>query len=307
MAPVPRCVLLLVLGLAAACHPRPRPTAPTAPAVDPAYAHELRAWRAERLRKLTARDSWLALAGLFWLKPGASAMGSAPDSAVLWPSPAPARVGVVSLDTAGTVSFRPASGVRALLGAAPLAGPTVLRADHQRGGPDRVAVGQFSFVIIQRGGKLALRLYDNRSATRTGFRGIDHFTTRPALRIRARFQAHAKPRQVQVPTVINTTERATITGVLRFAVAGVACQLSPFSFPGSKDLFINFGDTTNARQSYGGGRFLSAKMPVDGVVVLDFNKAFNPPCAFTPYGTCPVPLAENRLPVGIRAGEKAYP
>ena len=260
-------------------------------------------WHRQRLERLTAPTGWLALAGLFWLKPGDNLLGGNTQNHMVWPAGAPRRVGNVTLQN-GKTRFLPAWTTRATCD-----GKSVSRLEGVTLRPDvdRVSLERFTFMVIERGGRLALRLWDSESPTRRKFRGIQTFPVSHKWRIRARFVAHATPREVEVPTVINTTEKGTVPGVVRFTMDGKEHQLSPLSFPKTSTLFFNFGDATNSKQTYGGGRFLSADAPdKDGVVILDFNRAYNPPCSFTPHGTCPVPLDENRLTLAVTAGEKKY-
>jgi uncharacterized protein (DUF1684 family) len=171
--------------------------------------------------------------------------------------------------------------------------------------PDRVRIGDFTLLVIERGGRLALRLYDRLAPTFTGFRGLEHFPLSPRHRICARFSPYPEPRTIAVGTAIGTSEQATIPGEVAFELDGAVRTLLPIAE--EDGLFFVFADATNGVTSYGGGRFLMAGPPdASGQVELDFNKAQNPPCAFTPYATCPRPPRENRLPIAIEAGEIAY-
>ena len=288
---------LVLLVLASGCRPPPRVIYSCGD-----LACQVSQWHKKRVSRLTAPTGWLALAGLFWLKPGDNLLGGNTQNHMVWPDGAPRRVGNVTLQ-GGKTRFLPSWTTRASCNGRPVSRMegVILRPDL-----DRVTMERFTFLVIERGGRLALRLYDSESPTRRKFRGIKTFPISKKWRVKARFVAFAKPREVEVSTVINTTEKGTVPGVLRFTMDGKQHQLSPLSFDGSSKLFINFADATSGTLTYGGGRFLSADAPRDGVVVLDFNRAYNPPCSFTPYGTCPVPLDENRLSLAVTAGEKAY-
>jgi len=289
--------VLALLVLSPGCRPPPRVIYSCAD-----LACKTAQWHKKRVDRLTAPTGWLALAGLFWLKPGDNLLGGNTQNHMVWPDGAPKRVGNVTLQ-GGKTRFLPSFSTRATCN-----GKAVSRMEGMvlRPDVDRVTLERFTFLVIERGGRLALRLYDSESPVRRKFRGIKVFPVSKKWRIRVRFVAHATPRKVQVSTVINTTEEGTIPGVVRFTKDGTEHQLSPLSFPGSDRLFFNFADATSGKQTYGGGRFLYADAPKEGVVLLDFNRAYNPPCSFTPYGTCPVPLDENRLSLAVTAGEKKY-
>ena len=288
-------LLLTAALLAAGCRPPPRVIYSCAD-----LTCKTDQWHRERVEKLAAPTGWLALAALYWLKPGDNLIGTNTQNHMAWPDGAPRRVGNVTLQN-GKTRFLPAWTTRATCNGKPV---SRMEGVPLRPDLDRVSMERFTFLVIERGGRLGLRLYDSEAPTRRGFKGIARFPVSERWRIRARYVPHAKPRQVEVSTVINTTEKGTIPGVVRFTMDGKEHQLSPLSFEGTSKLFFNFADATNSKQTYGGGRFLSADGPKDGVVVLDFNRAYNPPCSFTPYGTCPVPLDENRLTLAVTAGEK---
>jgi uncharacterized protein (DUF1684 family) len=157
--------------------------------------------------------------------------------------------------------------------------------------------------IIDRGGRLGVRVKDMRSEARRTFKGLKWYPVNPALRVSARFVPAAKPTTIEVPSIIGVTERMPSPGAAELEIGGKTLRLIPVLEAGESRLFFVFRDATSSRTTYGGGRFLYADPPRDGKIVLDFNQAYSPPCAFTPYATCPVPPAENRLPVSIEAGE----
>jgi uncharacterized protein (DUF1684 family) len=285
-------------------------SAAVAPAsrIDPAaHRAEVEEWRAGRLARLTAEGGFLSLVGLHWLSPGVSSFGSAADNTLVFPAGAPARMGV--LRVAGSqVTLVPASGVELTVDGEALPGGAerVLRSDAE-GAPSVVHHGTFAFQVIDRGGRLALRVKDSANPVRAGFRGIDSYPVDPSLRIVARFEPYDPPRSIPIPTVLGTTEPMPSPGRLRFERDGRTYTLDPVLEPGDDDLFVIFGDLTNQDETYGGGRFLYAEPPgPDGTVVLDFNRAYNPPCAFTPYATCPLPPPQNKLALRVEAGERRY-
>jgi uncharacterized protein (DUF1684 family) len=250
------------------------------------YQTDIDIWHQERIEKLKGENGWLSLAGLYWLKPGENRIGSDPKSDIRFPDRAPKRLGSIILK--GKTATLKMGGKK-----------KVLKSDT-----DRINVGDFTFLVIERGGKLALRLFDKRAKTLLDFKGIEMFPARLRWKKFASFEAYAKPKKVMVSTVIQTTEEALVPGEVVFLHDGTEHRLTPTGRSETGELFFAFTDETNGRETYGGGRFLLAPAPKDGRVLLDFNKAVNPPCSFTPYATCPVPRKENRLPFRVEAGEK---
>lgn len=275
-------------------------------AADPAYVRETEAWRGRREDLLKAEDGWLAVAGLFWLEEGTSTVGSAPGAVVRLPEDAPPRAGL--LERRGPrIVYRAEPGVPATSGGRAVA-ELVLRPDTAEGGPDRVTVGRFTFFVIERGGRLGVRLRDPGSPRRRDFAGLRWYPVDEAYRVTARFLPHPEKRTIAVPNVLGTEEAMAAPGVAVFTLGGRELRLHPvLESPGARQLFFIFKDETAPRETYGGGRFLYAALPVDGKVELDFNRAYTPPCAFTAFATCPLPPRENRLAVRIPAGEKTPP
>ncbi len=296
--PPARLARLLTLALAsAAC----RPVAPPACLDCAEYEAELARWRAARVESLRGEQGWLALAGLFWLDEGERRIGSDPAADIVLPAGAPPTIGVITRQ-GEQVRLRVADGVDARIGGAPVV-DVALRPDV-----DRVALGdRFVFLILRRGERYGVRLYDTRAPARGEFTGLDSFPVRQEWRIRARFEPFTPPRTIEHPTVIGAT-RAEVPGVAIFTVDGREHRLTPIleTGPEGQELLFLFRDRTSGTETYPGGRFLVARPPADGVVELDFNRAHNPPCAFTEYATCPLPRAENDLPIRIEAGEKRY-
>jgi hypothetical protein len=275
-------------------------------AADAAYTHEIEAWRRERLQRLTADGGWLTVAGLFWLKPGANRFGADAAGDIVLPAhSSPPRAGTFTLE-AGRVRVDVRPGV-----AVTLAGKPVTRADlrSDAGGaePDVLSLGALTMQIIDRGGRLGVRVKDMKSPARDKFKGLRYFPIDPRYRVVATFVPHPKPVTVDVPTVIGTVERMPSPGCASFTLPGAPAapplRLDAVLEPGETQLFFILRDATSGKTSYGGGRFLYADPPVNGKIVLDFNRAYSPPCAFTPHATCPLPPPNNRLSVPIEAGE----
>jgi hypothetical protein len=266
-----------------------------------AYLRSIAAWRAEREAKLKADDGWLTLVGLHWLREGANSVGGRPTADVPLPeASAAAQVGTIVL-TGGVARFEPAdsSGVR--INGAP-ARPQVLR--PQPGDFDVVNSGSVTFFVIQRGDRYGVRVRDAHSPARRAFAGLRWYPIRGEYRVTARFIPHAVPTSIPIANVLGAVEPWPTPGTVVFSLKGREFTLHPvLDGLEAKELFFIFRDGTSGSDTYGGGRFLYAPMPVNGEVVLDFNKAESPPCAFTAFATCPLPPKENALPIRIEAGE----
>jgi uncharacterized protein (DUF1684 family) len=294
-----RCAALAALVvIAASCTEAPEP-------LDPAYAAEVDAWRSQRLERLTAADGWLTLTGLYWLEPGENRFGSAPDGAIVLPDDSvPEIAGMLVVAADGTVVAFAEEGAGVAVNGEPLT-EAVLATDAQ-GDPDVITAGRISFYVIDREGRLAARVKDPEAETRLTFAGIEYYDIDPAYRVTARFEPYAEPREAAIPTVLGQDASMLAMGILRFSINGVELVLEPYvDSPDDDKLFLIFRDETSGVTTYGAGRFLSADAPGDdGTTVVDFNLAYNPPCAFTPYATCPLPPPQNVLNVPIEAGEK---
>ncbi len=251
------------------------------------FAAEWKSWQARRLTTLKKPYGWLALTGLHWLKPGANRIPGLPGTFEL-------KDGEVTL-------------VAALEDGWSVGGKLQTRrllASDASETPDRALNGTRAAMVISRSGKVALRVWDSESPVRKGFKGIDTFPPDPRWRITARWEAYPNPKPVEVPSVIGTPTHELAPGRAVFKVDGKEYALEPTQDGDS--LFFVFKDRTAPKETYGAGRFLEAPPPKNGTVVLDFNRAYNPPCAFTSFATCPLPLPENVLPVRIEAGEKVW-
>jgi hypothetical protein len=265
------------------------------------YRRAIEAWRADREAKLMADDGWLTLVGLFWLDEGANRVGSDPEAEVALPQgSAAALVGTITFrDRVAT--FAPAPGADVRINGNP-AGVQVLQ--PQPGDADVVTTGSVTMFVIKRGDRYGVRVRDRNSASRKAFAGLHWFPVREDYRVTARFIPHPTPTSIMIANVLGVVEPWPTPGKVVFTLNGRELTLHPvLDGPEAKELFFVFRDGTTGSETYPGGRFLYAAMPKNGEVVLDFNKAESPPCAFTAFATCPLPPKENALPVRVEAGE----
>lgn len=298
---------LLIAMMLGACTTKP----PVAPVDDPASARaEVEQWYAGRIARLTAADGWLSLIGLHWLQAGEQTIGSAADNAIVLAA-GPAHFGMLSIHNK-QIGFNPDP---ALVSTITITGAEdrgvaanpryILQSDVELQA-SLVASGTVSFMVIDRAGRLGLRVRDSESAARRDFPGIERYSFDPSWRIVADWVPNATPRPFEIQTVIGTIDIMDSPGYARFVRDGHEYQVHPVIEAGETDLFIIFADRTSGRETYGPGRFFYAPWPKDGKIVLDFNKAYNPPCAFSEFSTCPLPPPENRMDALVRAGEKKF-
>lgn len=280
------------------------PAAAVADSPAPDWQEAVAAWKQARHERLERPDGWLTLVGLSWLKLGDHRVGSDAASAVLLPAgKAPETVGVLTVE-AGKVTFQAAPGVVVTSAGKPIA-TQVLVTDHD-GDPTILEHGPLSFFVIERAGRLAVRVRDREAETLKEFAGLDYYPLDPKWRLDARFEPAAEIREIPIPNAVGYDEPIKSPGHVVFAVDGKEFRLLALDDTGDGRLFLVFGDPTNGAETYGGGRFLYTDPPRAGKVVVDFNRAYNPPCVFTPFATCPLPPKGNKLPFPIRAGEKKY-
>lgn len=269
---------------------------------DTLYRAEIEQWRRQREAALTSDEGWLTVVGLFWLKHGANTVGSDPASDIVLPKgSAPARVGAFDLRD-GVVSFQSAANVTATVNGAAATSAT-LKPDSS-GSPDVLRPNDLTLFVIERGGRYAIRLKDKNSEMRKAFAGIEYYPPKEEYRVKARFVPYNPPKMLTVPNILGQIERTPSPGYVVFKLHGREFRLDPVTEDNT--LFFIFKDLTSGKETYPPGRFLNTEMPSNGEVILDFNKAYNPPCAFTPYATCPLPPEENKLPIAIEAGELRY-
>lgn len=273
---------------------------PLAP--DPAYTAEIEQWRRGREARLRSDDGWLSLAGLFWLKEGENTVGAGPSNDIVLPKgSAPERLGVFEFHN-GTVSFHSAPGVTVTINGS-AATSAALRPDSSDS-PGVLRSKDLTMYVIQRGDRYGIRLKDKNSEARRMFTGLKYFPVNPEYRVKARFVAYSPAKLIAIPNILGQVEQDPSPGYVVFKLRGQDLRLDPIIEDDS--LFFIFKDLTSGAQTYPPGRFLNTDMPRNGEVVLDFNKAYNPPCVFTPYATCPLPPEQNKLPIAIEAGELRY-
>jgi hypothetical protein len=255
-------------------------------------------WRAQHQAELMKDFCWLTVVGLDWLKEGDNRVGADPANEVpLPPGSAPRRVAVISLH-AGKAELHPEPGVPLTVNGKP-ANVTILREDD-----DVLAINHLKFYLIRRGDRVGIRLKDNDSAARKHFQGLQWYPVDPTWRIQAKFTAWTTPHSLVFHNTIGQEESEPSPGTVTFQKDGREFHLEPTVDEG--ELFFVLRDQTSGKTTYGASRFLYTEPAKDGMVWLDFNKAENPPCAFTAYATCPLPPPQNRLALAITAGEKNY-
>ena len=271
------------------------------------YQNNVEQWRSSRVERLTAPAGWLSLIGLEWLQPGANRIGSAADNDLVLKA-GPQHLGVATLAADGSIHLALAADSGALIDGKSLREATLVDdVSAGDGTPTTVSIGSVSFYAIDREGRKGLRIKDTESATRKHFLGIDYFPIDPSWRIQAKWIPAASGKTLEMGTVIGTTEKYPVPGTVEFSRDGKTFEILPvIEVPGDAQYFVVFADRTSGKETYGAARFLYIDPPKDGKVELDFNKAYNPPCAFTPFATCPLAPPENRLDLRVTAGEKNY-
>ncbi len=287
--------LFVIVALLVQCSQSPKD--------DAGYMAAMKKWRENRMERLKSENGWLNLVGLLWLKPGNNSFGSDSANQIVFPSKAPARVGTIILkDTVIMLKLNKDNHITVDTTQMSQGKEIRLYTDANKR-PTRIKMGSLSFYIIKRGDRYAIRLRDLESPLLKELDSIPAYPVKPEWKIRAKLVPFDSSRTMEVSTVIDTRETYTVPGKLVFSIQGKEYSLLPFLE--GKGYFLVFADSTSAAETYGAGRFLSAPL-VDstGYTILDFNKATNPPCAFTPYATCPMPPRENILSVKIESGEK---
>jgi uncharacterized protein len=263
-------------------------------------------WQQKRDTSLRAEKGWLSLVGLHWLDVGTHKIGRGKGNAVQLAG-GPKQLGTITLAKDGALSLSLSSTKNVLVDGKPATDKTVLLHTDKSGAPTEIASGSFSFFPIDRSGRIGLRAKDANSPTRTHFLGLRYFDYNPAWVVTAKYQAYATPRSIEVATIIGTVEPTPNPGFASFEVAGQQFNLQLLEGNNPGEYFTIIGDRTNGKSTYGMARFLAGKLEEGAkTVVLDFNRMYNPPCAFTPFATCPMPPEGNRMNIEVPAGEQKY-
>ncbi|MBN1543755.1 DUF1684 domain-containing protein [candidate division KSB1 bacterium] len=267
------------------------------------HATEINEWHAKRVAALTGDQSWLTLAGLFWLQSGDNRVGGAAHNDIRFPGiDTPAEIGVIRL-SADRLFFAAAPGVEVLHNGHPVQN-LELQSDAT-GEPSLLELDSLLWIVIKRGDRYGVRLWDRDNPTRKKFAGIERFPVDLRWRLQAHFQPYDPPKTLAIASVIGTVDDQTCPGNLVFSIKGRQYTLDALAEAEDDRFFVIFADQTSGQETYGSGRFLLVDRPDStGFTAIDFNKAYNPPCAFSPYATCPLPPPQNRLPIAVRAGEK---
>ncbi|WP_223833844.1 DUF1684 domain-containing protein [Spirosoma profusum] len=271
---------------------------------EPSYRAQLEEWHQNRIKSLKSETGWLNLAGLFWLNEGKNSVGRGPDFDVRFPVANELKeLGIFTLQN-GEVRFTPNPGASVQADGKPVTESLVIFSGA-KSKPPVLAHESLRWFIIKRGPKYGVRLRDLEGQFLRDFHGIDRFPIDETWKVKAKLEKPSEPKTIPILDVLGQTTQTPLAGTLVFDHAGKTYRLDAVG-EGEK-LFILFGDPTNEHDTYGAGRFLYADKPAaDGTTTLDFNQSINPPCAFTPYATCPLPPKQNKLAVAIKAGEKRY-
>ena len=304
------CAVFALLMTSAACRqdatPPASPPAAEAPApampADP-YRAEIAKFQQDREAALKTDVGWLTIAGLWFLTQPETTFGSDPLNDIVLPGAAPSRAGTFGLRD-GKVSVKAASGVSFELN-----GKTITEAELKpdgQGPPDRVTLGDLQFWVHNSGERLSIRVRDKNNPLRTEFAGTSWFPIDPAYRVEATYTPYAQPKIVEVPNILGDIDKLPIPGIATFTIKGQEHKLEPVAEAGDPQFWFIFRDLTSQKETYPAARFLYAPAPVNGRMILDFNRAQNPPCAYNPFTTCPLPTEQNRLRMRIEAGEMRY-
>jgi uncharacterized protein (DUF1684 family) len=269
------------------------------------YLQQISQWQAQRLADLLAPSGWLSLTGFGWLEPGDNRIGSAADNDIVFRH-GPAHLGVVTLTASGEVRIRLPAGSDAKIDGSPVPEARLFDDAGIGKAPSVVSCGTASLFVIHRDGRKALRVKDEAAARSVQFAGLDYFAVDPAWRVIADWVPFATPYKLSLNRRLGSVSTVDVPGKARFRLHGRTHTLLPYQEKPGGDLFFVLADQTSGEETYDKARFLYAAPPADGKLVLDFNKAHNPPSAFTPYANCPIAPPENALDMRVTVGEKRY-
>ncbi len=269
---------------------------------DASHRQEVEKWRAKH--EADYRREYVGLAGLFALKEGPNSAGSASSNDIVLPSSVPSLIGRFVL-AGPVVRFEPQTGAKVTIKGRPLGGAVALKHDEEKGGPDEVEVAGISLWVHLSGDRRTIRMRDDHGEVARSFTGFQWFPIDEKYRVTARFIKAATPQQVHIPNQLGDDAVYTTEGLVEFTLDGQTVRMRPMTTRPGRFFFV-FRDGTSGKETYETARFLYSDLRSDGTTVLDFNQAYNPPCAFNPFTTCPLPPQENRLTLRIPAGEKDY-
>lgn len=272
------------------------------PTASKEYIAEIEAWRAKRIKNLKSETGWLNLVGLYWLKEGENTFGSGKNNHIVFPEDTPEIIGAFYFED-GAVKVKINENIDVKID-----GKNITNAELQNdfeGKPTILSWKNYRWFIIKRGNRFGVRLRNLEAELVKNFKGIESFPIDKKWEVKAKFIPYSTPKILEIPTIIGTIEEDTAKGYLQFELEGKKFTLDPID--AGEKFFIIFADKTSGEETYGGGRFIYVPKPdSSGNTIIDFNKAYNPPCAFTKYATCPLPPKDNYLKIAIIAGEKNY-
>jgi uncharacterized protein (DUF1684 family) len=288
--------LLLIIALTACKHPLQDKGTPE-------YIAKIKEWHNKRIANLKKETGWLNLAGLYWLKQGENKFGSGKNNDIVFPDgKAPGIIGSLFLKDS-TVTINVNAAVNVICNGKPVSNPHLI--NDQQGDPTILEYGSLRWFIIKRGTKYGIRLRDLEAPLVKSFQGVDTYPINSDWRLEAKLESFKPPMKISVPNILGTAEDDTSPGFLVFKKDGIEYKLLAIE-EGDK-YFLIFADETSGKETYGAGRFLYAdKVDSNGITYIDFNKAFNPPCSFTHFATCPLPPKQNHLKLSVTSGEKKY-
>ena len=286
-----------LVGAAIGCQPTAEPPL----AWNDAVVTEIEAWRAEHEESYTR--NWVTIEGLHFLKPGTQSAGSAPDNDVILIASLPEHLGSFTV-ASDEVTFDPEPGAPITINGQTAASAMVLRDDGAEE-PDVIEANGASVVVHRSGTRLSLRVRDPNGERAQTFQGFEWFPISRDYRVLGRFIADATSRNLPVVNTFGDVDTYETEGVVEFTLNGEVLRLRPFTTEPGRFYFV-FNDASSGNETYEAARFLYSDLRQDGTTILDFNEAYNPPCSFNPFTTCPIPLPENQLPIKVLAGEKKY-
>jgi uncharacterized protein (DUF1684 family) len=284
------------------------------PAQDSAWQRDLSSWREKHAADLQKPDGWLSLVGLAWLQPGETSVGSASDNKVRLPASHPAYLAVFRLENDAITVLPPKGGFPSglLVAGSPAKQQTLIAdPDSDKRNP-HLTIGTLDLYPIRRADRFALRIKDTRSPGLQQFHPLKWYAPDSSYRVTAKWIPYTPPKTITLATLVGTSYPQAVPGAAEFTLQGHSFRLEPvLEDPASQKLFFIVRDTTSASKTYGACRFLYTGLPSNGldkpgVLELDFNQLENPPCAYTPYATCPLPPAGNKLPIALPVGEQRY-